>query len=93
MASKEQEELVEKIQQLLKKKYGDASVESMRKLFDEYDRNKDQRIDAKELEALLKDASVGNALTRGAWVKGVISALDQNADRTIDWDEFTAAIK
>jgi Ca2+-binding EF-hand superfamily protein len=93
MASKEQAELVEKIQKLLTKKYGDSSVENMRKLFDEYDRDKDQKISPDELEKLLKDADIGNSFTRGAWVKGVIGALDQNADKKIDWDEFTAAIK
>jgi Ca2+-binding EF-hand superfamily protein len=93
MASKEQAELVEKIQKLLQKKYGDSSVENMRKLFDEYDRDKDQKISPDELERLLKDADIGNSFTRGAWVKGVIGALDQNADKKIDWDEFTAAIK
>ena len=91
--AKEQEELVEKIQKLLVKKYGDTSVESMRKLFDAYDRDKDQKISPDELETLLKDADVGNSFTRGTWVKGVITALDQNADRKIDWTEFTAAIK
>jgi Ca2+-binding EF-hand superfamily protein len=93
MASKEQEELVEKLQKLLVKRYGDRSVESMRRLFDEYDRDKDQKISPAELEALLKDADIGNSFTRSAWVKGVIGALDQNADRKIDWNEFTAAIK
>lgn len=93
MASKEQEELVEKLQKLLHKRYGDTSVESMRKLFDEYDRDKDQKISPVELETLLKDADIGNSFTRGAWVKGVIGALDQNADKKIDWAEFTAAIK
>jgi Ca2+-binding EF-hand superfamily protein len=93
MASKEQEELVEKIQKLLKKRYGDSSLESMRKLFDEYDRDKDQHISADELEKLLKDADIGNAFTRGAWVKGVIGALDKNADKTIDWQEFSDAVK
>jgi Ca2+-binding EF-hand superfamily protein len=93
MASKEQAELVEKIQKLLQKKYGDSSVENMRKLFDEYDRDKDQKISPEELERLLKDADIGNSFTRGAWVKGVIGALDQNADKKIDWEEFTAAIK
>jgi Ca2+-binding EF-hand superfamily protein len=93
MASKEQDELVAKVQKLVKKKYGDASVENMRKLFDEYDRDKDQKISPDELEKLLKDADVGNGLTRGAWVKGVIGALDTNQDKKIDWDEFTAAIK
>jgi len=93
MASKEQAELVEKIKSLLQKRYGDSSAESMRRLFDEYDRDKDQKISPGELEQLLKDADIGNGFTRGAWVKGVIGALDQNADKKIDWDEFTAAIK
>ncbi|MGD0527646.1 MAG: EF-hand domain-containing protein [Polyangiaceae bacterium] len=93
MASKEQDELVAKVRKLVTKKYGDASVENMRKLFDEYDRDKDQKISPDELEKLLKDADVGNGLTRGAWVKGVIGALDTNQDKKIDWDEFTAAIK
>ena len=93
MASKEQEELVAKIKKLLTKTYGDASVESMKKLFDAYDKNGDQRIDAGELEQLLKDADVGNGITRGAWVKGVIAALDTNSDKTIDWNEFSDAVK
>ena len=81
MASKEQEELVEKIQRLLQKKYGDSTLESMRKLFDEYDRDGDQKISPEELERLLKDADIGNGFTRGAWVKGVVGALDQNGDK------------
>jgi Ca2+-binding EF-hand superfamily protein len=93
MASKEQEELVEKIQRLLGKKYGDTTVESMRKLFDEYDRDKDGKISPDELERLLKDAEIGNGLTRGAWVRGVVGALDQNGDKKIDWKEFTDALK
>jgi Ca2+-binding EF-hand superfamily protein len=93
MASKEQEELVEKIQKLVRKKYGDASMESMRKLFDEYDVDKDQKISPQELERLLKDADVGNSFTRGMWVKGVVGALDKNDDKKIDWDEFTDAVK
>ena len=93
MASREQEELVDKIQKLLRKKYGDASIESMRKLFDEYDRDKDQKISPEELERLLKDAEIGNGLTRGAWVRGVVGALDQNGDKKIDWKEFSDAVK
>ena len=93
MASKEQEELVAKIKILLNQKYGDESMESMRKLFDEYDRDKDQKISPEELERLLKDANIGNGLTRGAWVRGVVGALDQNGDKKIDWKEFTDAVK
>jgi Ca2+-binding EF-hand superfamily protein len=90
--SKEQEELVTKVKALLVKTHGNESLESMRKLFDHYDTNHDGKIDANELEALLKDASVGNGFTRSAWIKGIIQNLDQNGDKLIDWNEFTRAV-
>ncbi len=93
MASKEQKELVEKVQKLVQKRYGEATLENMRKLFDAYDRDGDQKLGPDDLEALLKDADIGNGFTRAAWVKGVVAALDQNDDKKVSWDEFTAAIK
>ncbi|MGZ3421299.1 MAG: EF-hand domain-containing protein [Polyangiales bacterium] len=90
--SKEQEELVTKVQALLVKRFGDTTEASMRKLFDHYDTNRDQKISASELEVLLKDAGVGNGLTRGAWVKGIIKNLDTSGDQLIDWDEFSKAV-
>jgi Ca2+-binding EF-hand superfamily protein len=89
----EQRELVEKIQALLHKKYGDHTEASMRKLFDHYDTNKDQKISSGELEQLLKDADVGNSFTRGAWIKGIIAKLDTSGDKLIDWAEFSTAVK
>lgn len=88
----EQEQLVTAIKGMLMKSYGDTTMESTRKLFDKYDVNKDGKINDKELEGLLKDAGIGNALTRGSWIKGIIGALDKNGDKQIDWDEFTAAV-
>jgi Ca2+-binding EF-hand superfamily protein len=90
--SREQEELVQKVQALMAKKFGGAGPESMRKLFDAYDRDGDGKIEARELETLLVDAGVGNALTRGAWVRGIISAMDENSDKRIDWAEFSKAV-
>ena len=89
----EQEELVSKIKVLLNKTYGDTSLESMKKLFDDYDVDKDQKISEKELEKLLKDANIGNSFTRGMWIKGIVGALDKNGDKVIDWDEFSSAVK
>lgn len=40
------------------------------------------------LKDLLADAGVGNGLTRGAWVNGIIAKLDQNGDGAISWEEF-----
>lgn len=88
----EQQELVDKIKALLTKKYGDTSKESMRKLFDAYDKNGDQKISPSELEQLLKDADIGNSFTRGMWVKGIVGQLDTSGDKFIDWSEFSAAV-
>jgi Ca2+-binding EF-hand superfamily protein len=90
--SKEQEELVEKVKALMGRKYGATDSAALRKLFDAYDVNKDGKIDKKELESLLSDAGVGNGFTRGMWVKGVMGALDANADALIDWDDLSKAI-
>ena len=89
----EQEELVSRIRELLNKKYGDTTVASMRRLFDHYDTNHDQKISEKELEQLLKDANIGNGLTRSMWIKGIVGALDKNGDKHIDWAEFSAAVE
>ena len=90
--SKEQEELVQKVQALMNKRFGSANAEARRKLFDAYDRDGDGKIGSSDLESLLKDAGIGNALTRGAWIKGIISAMDTSGDRLIDWDEFSKAV-
>jgi Ca2+-binding EF-hand superfamily protein len=90
--SKEQEELIQKVQALMTRRFGTVSPETMRKLFDAYDRDRDGKIDGRDLESLLVDAGVGNAFTRGAWVKGIISAMDLNSDKRIDWDEFSKAV-
>jgi Ca2+-binding EF-hand superfamily protein len=88
----EQQELVDKVRALMVKNYGSDDEASLRKLFDAYDSDHDGKIGKKELEALLKDAGIGNGLTRGAWVKGVIGALDENDDNLIDWAELSKAL-
>ena len=91
--SGEQEQLIEKIEALLTKKYGATDEGSMKKLFDAYDANADGKIDKSELSQLLKDADIGNSLTRSTWVKGIMEKLDLNADKAISWDEFRVATK
>ena len=90
--SKEQQELVDKVKALMSGKFGGTDAAAMRRLFDAYDRDGDGKIDPGELEGLLKDAGVGNGLTRGAWIKGIVGALDTSGDRKIDWDEFSKAV-
>jgi Ca2+-binding EF-hand superfamily protein len=90
--SREQEELVAKVKELMQRKYGSTDQNALRKLFDEYDRNGDGKIDKRELQSMLADAGVGSSLTRGMWVKGVVRAIDQNDDEVIDWAELSKVI-
>jgi len=84
----EEKELVSKVKALVAKSYeGDT-----RKAFDAY-AGPDGEIDEDELSALLSDADVGNALTRGFWVSGIISKLDKSGNGKISWSEFETVSK
>jgi hypothetical protein len=62
----------------------------MRTAFDHY--GKDGSVDKDELRALFEDAGVGNRMTRGMWVKGVMEKMDASRDGKITWDEFQAQL-
>ena len=85
-------ELKDKIKALLMRKYGSTSRESMEKLFNLYDKNRNGNIDKAELKELLKDADIGNGITRGAWADGIVKKLDTGADKSISWKEFDSVI-
>lgn len=85
-------ELARKVEALLMRKYGSASQATARMMFNEYDRDRDSKIGRSELERLLSDAKVGNTLTRGMWVDGVISKMDTDRDGKITWEEYDRAI-
>jgi len=91
MASKAQEqELTNKVTQLIADRFGG----DYQKAFDHYDNDKkDGKISKGELGELLKDAGIGNWLTRGAWADGIIAALDADKDGTISGPEFEAVLK
>ncbi len=89
----EEAELIRKIESALMSRYGNVSPESMRKLFDAYDGNRDGRIEKEELKKLLYDVDIGNGVTRGAWANGIIDKLDKNGDRAISWEEFQAVVR
>lgn len=89
----EQQQLVDSIGKYLQQNFGDRSEASMRKLFDRYDIDRDGKITKPELEKLLKDVEIGNAFTRGAWVRGIIDKLDTNADKSISWNEFATVVQ
>lgn len=87
-----EKELVEKIQALMRSRHGGTDADARRRLFAAYDTNGDGQICRSELARLLDDAGIGNALTRGFWVKGVIARLDQDDNETISLEELEAVI-
>ena len=86
-----EQELTLRVAALVRKRKGNDSEASLRAIFFEY-AGDDSQVCAKDLTEILKDAEVGNALTRGMWVKGVMTRLDINRDDFVSWDEFSAVI-
>lgn len=86
-------ELARKVEALLMRKYGSSNQGTARMMFNEYDTDRDSKIGRTELERLLTDAKVGNTITRGAWVNGVISKMDTDRDGKITWEEYSRAIE
>ena len=87
-----QEELVKKINSLLLRKYGTSSEPDQKRLFESHDKDGDGKIDPKELEGLLREADVGNTITRGAWVRGIVGRMDTDGDGKITRTTITTMI-
>jgi len=88
-----QKELVQKIDTHLRRKYGNSSDSSQRRLFQEHDKDGDGKINSDELDGLLKAADIGSAISRGFWVRGIINRMDTDGDGMISWDEYLHAIR
>jgi Ca2+-binding EF-hand superfamily protein len=85
----EKTELRDKVAKLIKDNFeGDYH-----KAFDHYDDDKDGTISKPELVTLLRDAGIGNWMTRGRWADGIISELDTDRDGCISWAEFEGVSK
>jgi Ca2+-binding EF-hand superfamily protein len=83
-------ELRDKVSKLVRDKFGG----DYHKAFEHYDDDvKDGKISRRELAKLLGDAGVGNWLTRGAWVSGIIAELDTDKDGSISESEFEEVLK
>jgi len=82
-------EIDEKVTTLVTTRFGG----DYRAAFAHYDADGNGTIDKDELKALLSDAGIGSGLTRWAWAKGVMGAVDTNGDGAISWAEFEAVFR
>ena len=85
-----QQEVIQKVRALLVNNYGGFDVHALRRAFDTYDADKDGHLDVVELTRVFTDAGIGNRLTRGMWVKGVLDGLAAERDDALSWEEFAA---
>lgn len=58
-----------------------------KKGFDAYAKS-DGQVSKDELWQLLKDAGVGNFVSRGTYVARIFEVVDRDGDDRITWDEF-----
>ena len=79
-------ELVRKLHGLVAKKFAG----NYKRAFDYYatKRSNSGTIDREELADLLKDALIGNVVTRGMWADSVMEKLDKNRDGFISYSEL-----
>ena len=83
-----EDELVGKVQLLLRDKFGGTDADARLRLFEAYDANHDGEVDKDELLRLLADAGIGNPTTRSMWVAGVMSRVDSDKSSTISYAEL-----
>lgn len=90
MPDTNEEELKRKVTALVRRRFND----DFRAMFEHYSRHRqgDERIDRDELSELLADAEIGNRLTRGSWVIGVLRQLDTDHDSAVSWAEFERVV-
>lgn len=81
-------ELVTKVRQLLLKRCGSDDVAALRESFFAYDKNQTGHLEPEELQVVLEDAGIGNKLTRGMWVKGILARLDRHKKNALSWEDF-----
>jgi|GEM_PF-1904025 len=55
--------------------------------------DRDGKVSKDGVKALLRDARVGNSVTRWAWAGAVIAKLDVDRDGRISWPEFVAVFE
>jgi hypothetical protein len=99
MASKADiDEVKSKVEALARKRYGDASPASLKRLFAFYDTDRNGFGSDREIAKLLDDAGVtitalGFKVGNLRVARAVIEEMDKDADEAISWDEYSAYMK
>lgn len=85
-------ELITKVKKLITDRHGVDDAAALRNTFEAYDRNQTGRLEPDELTRVLEDAGIGNKLTRGMWVKGILTALARDCRDALSWNDFASAV-
>jgi hypothetical protein len=89
MANEGQKQVLrEKVSTLVDAKFGGDYASAFRRYAD-----RDGKVGKDAVKALLRDAGVGNSLTRWAWAGAVVAELDVDRNGSISWPEFVAAFE
>lgn len=73
-------------------------TEIAKTIVSKFDTDGDNKISATELESLLKEASIGNWITRTCWANGIIDFIEKESaetdkDQILTPDEIAAGLK
>jgi len=85
-------ELITKVKKLITTRHGNDDAQALRQTFEAYDKNGTGRLEPDELSRVLEDAGIGNKLTRGMWVKGILSKLAREVNDALSWNDFASAV-
>lgn len=86
-------ELIAKVKKLITDRHGNDDAVALRNTFEAYDKNQTGRLEPDELSRVLEDAGIGNKLTRGMWVKGILSRLARERADALSWNDFASAVQ
>lgn len=89
MATSERDKLIRDVCQMVKTVHGGDWVAA----FAVYDKDRDGSINGNELNDVLRYSGVGNFLTRGAFVRECMKAVDADENGKISWVEFMAVFQ
>ena len=83
----------DEVRALVKEYVAEAFGGDYRRAFDHADADKDGKVTRDELTAVLREAGVGNFLTRGLWAREAMKVVDLDSDGGVSWEEFSKALQ